>query len=125
MAEVQDGGNTNLLKRSLPDTEDAGLKKQRVVDGVETDNSGDTAVVLQELDEIGANITEVRSLTCVQLSGARENLGLGRTAMIARPASGAMWVARVPAISSRADQCIVVELLLSFSLDLESSSILN
>lgn len=70
MAEVQDGGNTNLLKRSLPDTGDAGLKKQRVVDGVETDNSGDTAVVLQELDEIGANITEVRSLTCVQISGA-------------------------------------------------------
>lgn len=66
MAEVQDGGHTNLLKRPLPDTEDAVLKKQRTVDGVETDNSGDTAVVLQELDEIGANINEVRPSSFLQ-----------------------------------------------------------
>lgn len=66
MAEVQDGGNTNLLKRSLPDTEeDEGLKKQRTVDGVETDNSGDTAVVLQELNEIGTSIDEVRYFCCL------------------------------------------------------------
>ena len=66
MAEVQDGGNTNLLKRSLPDIqEDVGPRKQRTVDGVETDNSGDTAVVLQELNEIGASIDEVRYFCCV------------------------------------------------------------
>jgi hypothetical protein len=78
MAEVQDGGTTNFLKRTLPDSEDAGLKKQRVLDGVETDNSGDTAVVLQELDEIGANITEVCFMSCVHRLSVRGNQRRGR-----------------------------------------------